>query len=637
MTGVSTELSVLGDDKSGEANLIYSWTVSAMPSGAAAPVFSVNGYNAAKNTVVTFSQAGTYTFTATMTDPVNLSTTSSVMVLVSQTLSSIQVTPASATVTIGSTQQFSALGVDQFGQTLVSQPSFTWRVTGGGTIDANSGRYTAPAVPAQATVTATSGSSSNAAAVLVTLGLNDAELDILTATAFVDDGELDRPDAMEILRSTGSDDNVVDADELSDLQTILTLASSLNMPGYVQVLAGDVVNGSPANARYQGQTLGNLVAGSPASQLNNLVDKWFLGADHPVTSYTYQNFARSLFVDAPTYTDMKQGAVGDCYFIAALGAIAKSSIAAVQNMFIANDDNTWTVRFYAGSTADYVTVDRFLPASTSGKPVYQGVGGGSYTKLGNELWLALAEKAYAQWNETGKTGRSGAENSYASLTAGWMYTVCDQVLGRTSSTFWGLPDADKQYLIDGLTSNKAVTYSTITNPGDGLRGPHAYVVTGYDSTADTFQLYNPWGHTHPAPLTYAQLRSNGVVLVIADTSGPTSPIAAAGAGQAWWVLNPSVSTPPSLAMSCGVSATAPVNDAMPSAERVDRVFAGSASSMGHLLIAGSDQLPARSADVPARIAAQESWFSGLGEDRGIEETLHHRVFLEDFVDSEGLV
>ena len=72
------------------------------------------------------------------------------------------------------------------------------------------------------------------------------------------------------------------------MKTILGEAATLNMPGYVQVLAGDVINGNPANANYQGQPLGNLAVGSTATQLNELIDKWFLGTDTPATGgYAY--------------------------------------------------------------------------------------------------------------------------------------------------------------------------------------------------------------------------------------------------------------------------------------------------------------------------------------------------------------
>ena len=75
-------------------------------------------------------------------------------------------------------------------------------------------------------------------------------------------------------------------------------------------------------------------------------------------------------------------------------------------------------------------MDRCLPTYYNGA-IYAGVGGGSYTNSGNELWIALAEKAYAQWNETGKEGRSPAQNSYSSIEGGWMFDVCNQVLGNT--------------------------------------------------------------------------------------------------------------------------------------------------------------------------------------------------------------
>src|SRR5262249_24082259 len=62
VSGTTTTLSVRGADDSGEASLTYTWSVLSKPSGAANPTFSVNGSNAAKNTVATFSQAGSYTF-----------------------------------------------------------------------------------------------------------------------------------------------------------------------------------------------------------------------------------------------------------------------------------------------------------------------------------------------------------------------------------------------------------------------------------------------------------------------------------------------------------------------------------------------------------------------------------------------
>ena len=148
------------------------------------------------------------------------------------------------------------------------------------------------------------------------------------------------------------------------------------------VLARDVVDGRPANAFYQGQPLGNLADQSSDQArgvaLEDLVDKWFYGSDLPAASngVTYCVVAGPLFgdnpdpaLDVPSSADMRQGALGDCYFVAALGALADSSPSAIENMFIdngvENGVQTWTVRFYYdtphGYTADYVTVNDLLP------------------------------------------------------------------------------------------------------------------------------------------------------------------------------------------------------------------------------------------------------------------------------------
>ncbi len=168
VTGTTTALSVLGDDDNGEANLTYSWAATALPVGAAAPTYSVNGTNAAKNTTATFTKAGDYTFTVTITDAGSLTTTSTVNVTVNQTLTSITVTPASISLNAGGTQQFSATAFDQFAAALVNQPAITWSKTGAGTLTA-AGLYTADNTSGSATVTATSGGvSSSDANVTVT-------------------------------------------------------------------------------------------------------------------------------------------------------------------------------------------------------------------------------------------------------------------------------------------------------------------------------------------------------------------------------------------------------------------------------------------------------------------------------------
>jgi hypothetical protein len=89
----------------------------------------------------------------------------------------IQVTPGPANVLVGTTQAFKAQAYDANGNLLATQPSWTWSVSGGGTIDTY-GNLTAPNSPATVTVTATSGSATGTASVAVVGGT-----DSLTGTA----------------------------------------------------------------------------------------------------------------------------------------------------------------------------------------------------------------------------------------------------------------------------------------------------------------------------------------------------------------------------------------------------------------------------------------------------------------------
>jgi len=155
VTGTTTSLSVLGADDRGEANLTYTWATTGTPPAAVS--FSANGTNAAKSSVATFAKAGNYSFTVTISDG-SMSTTSSVTVTVNATLTSLAVSPSTATVVAGGSQQFTAIAKDQFGAALSVQPSRTWSVVvvGRGTIT-STGLYTAPSTTGSATIRATSG------------------------------------------------------------------------------------------------------------------------------------------------------------------------------------------------------------------------------------------------------------------------------------------------------------------------------------------------------------------------------------------------------------------------------------------------------------------------------------------------
>jgi autotransporter-associated beta strand protein len=67
--GTSTTLSVGAVDTAGDAAPTYSWAATLSPAGAVAPTFSLNNSASANATTATFSQAGTYVFTVTATDP----------------------------------------------------------------------------------------------------------------------------------------------------------------------------------------------------------------------------------------------------------------------------------------------------------------------------------------------------------------------------------------------------------------------------------------------------------------------------------------------------------------------------------------------------------------------------------------
>ncbi len=368
-----------------------------------------------------------------------------------------------------------------------------------------------------------------------------------------DDETISRNEVLQILSIVAAQDSVISAAELSDLQAIADNAKLLNMLDYVAVLLSDVANGNAANANYQSASLGNLAAGDSSSKLTTLTNKWFLGTDHPYNeSGTYRLVSGSLFVNGASWRDMNQRGVGDCWLIAGFGALANASESCIENMFIDNGDGTYTVRFYYESgglnsgiySAEYVTVDCYLPVGSIGTSVYQGWNSdvaqeipgfpsvynyNLYNNPSNELWFALVEKAYAQWCETGHAGRTNKKVSYTGLSTNRNdYDSLDS--GQCSEVFEAVVGVDcigGAAIINALNNGFAVGSGRLIDESQAnydlynMFDSHAYSVVGYtyESATATYNLIlkNPWGYYQPysVPLTAFE------VMYVIDPSNTT--------------------------------------------------------------------------------------------------------------------
>ena len=592
------------------------WIASTVPSGATAPSIVTSG----GTTTATFSSAGTYVFKA---EAAGSGTASySVTVNVAQVLTSITTTPGTASVTEGGAQQFTAQGLDQFKNTMATHLTYTWTASGG-TIN-SSGLFTAQNSAASDTISAKSGTISASASVTVSgttpspspspapapspgpaPTFQDATLGKLVAGLDAD-GSISRNDMITILDTVEADGKLSAAD-FTDLKTIVANASYYDMPDYVRVLANDVVNGNAANATYQGAALGNLAIGSSAGQFGELIGKWFLGSDLPVvssSSLTYTLASGSLFPSTPSHNNEFQGELGDCYFISSLGMIADSNPQAIENMFINNGDGTYTVRFYTGTygafynangtvsdgftsgtgTADYVTVNSDL-VTFAGTNILAYADYGQYANSSSlSLWIPLAEKAYAEWNQTGNEGRDGT-NNYSSIEGGWMSTVSAQVLGY-NATDYGLSTSSEQAMINAIAAHEAVTIGTDTNTSSyGLYGSHAYGVIGYNASAGLFTLYNPWGMDQPSLLTWPELEATCDGYVVANPSGSV-PIPGANVHAAMLAADVSAfATPSDQAAAVSTASNVSVWAARPAVDSTATIRSGGVADSGAKLAA----------------------------------------------------
>ncbi|BAT56332.1 Peptidase [Nostoc sp. NIES-3756] len=314
--------------------------------------------------------------------------------------------------------------------------------------------------------------------------LLDSQLVTLTRK-LASDGSLSRQDMLDIFRNV-QDNSAIDANEVTDLKALLSTSTPFTMQDPVKWLSKQVANGASTGM-------------SATNFESDLVGRWFLGTVAPTPVFnsktlTYTVVSGTLFGTAneARIGDIDQGQLGDCAFLAALGATfgrqfndsGNTSSSIINNMITDNGDNTYTVRFYSRTTFDpgeaqYVTVDRRIATGVAAK------------RNNNVLWVALVEKAYAQWFEwkTGVTGYDAIGNG-SNLVNPLRYVTGRENTNYTNSkiTFSTLETA--------LTNGQAVTAARASTTNQYIVGGHAYSITNVyvnSSGEQRVVVRNPWG------------------------------------------------------------------------------------------------------------------------------------------------
>eukprot|EP00742_Colponemidia_sp_Colp-10_P006128 GILJ01006558.1.p1 GENE.GILJ01006558.1~~GILJ01006558.1.p1 ORF type:complete len:814 (-),score=130.82 GILJ01006558.1:164-2605(-) len=238
-----------------------------------------------------------------------------------------------------------------------------------------------------------------------------------------------------------------------------------------------------------------------------------------------------IFVADIEPNDIKQGSLGDCWFMCALSALAERP-ELVKRLFITQSANAlgvYRLKICKCGEWKVVTVDDLFPCSPNEGPIFSRA-------HGNELWVLLLEKAYAKLH-----------GSYYLLRGGWAaeglmdltgcpssnYNFADEDVQSliNSGEFWRMLvqwDADG-YLMSASTPGEDRWTETGGNPNSeesrGLVPGHAYTVIGCHEVEghQLLKIRNPWGSfewngdwSDNSPLWNHQLRQQVGVPEAAD-------------------------------------------------------------------------------------------------------------------------
>lgn len=197
--------------------------------------------------------------------------------------------------------------------------------------------------------------------------------------------------------------------------------------------------------------------------------------------------------------DIKQGQLGDCYFMAALSSLCSQEPETIRRMIKPDPDNSggWIVTF-PGKPDQHIAIEA---------PTQQELERFAHGGIHGD-WVCAVEKAYRQLLQKSNEDNGGSPAKALELLTGKSFSQHDlhsNFLDYASPLYplQYLLGADKEnddalaaMLTKALSQHQEVCVDT--DKGSKVHdGCHAYSVLGFDPNTRTVTLRNPWGKNDP--------------------------------------------------------------------------------------------------------------------------------------------
>ncbi len=193
--------------------------------------------------------------------------------------------------------------------------------------------------------------------------------------------------------------------------------------------------------------------------------------------------------DAPTLVGCHQGSLGDCYLIAATGAVISRDPSAITRMIQLDAGKpTYHVRYGDGSEIE-------VPILTDCELAGRGA------SMSNGLWLRILEKAWGyRYNQNAKRVDPTAEPQEVIGKGGSPRVALEALTGHRASQYrlggsGKKPNISienlRRSLTDAFDGDRLAVADTSKTKVPGINGRHAYTILGFDVEKDEITVWNP--------------------------------------------------------------------------------------------------------------------------------------------------